>query len=126
MLIYISLFVCHLCRLDNDRRRHATDVLDRNPNLSGRSGSYADNALWPGHHASALSGSDPRLQPNANPLYGKSAAVLYDQSAATVPCSDEAVSRPDTWTSDGDIAAVCTSGSQQPARTPGRYWFTIC
>jgi len=119
--------------IDSDPRRHPAEPSFRDahhtlPSHSSEAqqvGGYAENVPWSAQNPSARR-SDPRLGPDAGPLYGKSSAQ-YGQSVMSATPPDTAASLPVTWTTGSETPAPpgSTGTGQLSAVTPGLFAIMI-
>ena len=78
---------------------------------------FTENAPWHAQNAAPAQHNDPRLRPDAGPLYGKSATQYGQPMMNTRPPSAEVT--PMTWTAGSETSAAPSGTAPQPAVTPG-------
>jgi len=111
--------------LDDESRRHALELIGRDIHQNSpshnsealRVSGYTENTPWAVQNAAPRHG-DPRLGPEAGPLYGKS-AVQYGQPVVNARPPDSTVLQPVTWTTATDTSASASVTAQQSSVTPG-------
>ena len=81
---------------------------------------YPENTPWHAQNQPAQFG-DPRLRPDAGPLYGNP-AVPYDQPVVNTrpPASQQM-----TWAAGGETSAPPSGTAPRPAMTPGLFTVTL-
>jgi len=125
------MLVNRLYCVDNDARRRAAELIGRDTYQNSPShnsealqvSEYAENTPWSAQNPQARHG-DPRLGPDAGPLYGKSAAQ-YGQSLVNARTRDTALTQPVTWTVGNETSAAPSNTAQPPAVTPGLFTVVI-